>query len=175
MSHSASIRSSVGSSVRLFTAALPLNMADAIFRLCLDYYRFYYLFTPSTQILRKRADRGEQDGKKKAADFVGYEVLEFAYACGRFFDEEGDMSWISEDGALFCSLCGADIPDSLKGLANWTVSDFTLIRDDEKEHQLLLWNPKKEAQRWLDSQIPRRPAYGVEGTGLPALRIREWH
>ena len=155
------------SSARLFAATIPLNVANTIFNLCLDNYRFYYLFTPSIQLLKKGGEKSGKDGKP---DF-DYEALDFSYACGRFFDEKGELAWISEDGSIYCSLCGTELPVAFKNLCIWTPSDFTLIH--HKDHQLILWYRNKTEQ-WQDGNIPQSPEYGVEGKGRPILRAREW-
>ena len=158
------------SSARLFSTTIPLNVANTIFNLCLDDYRFYYLFTPSIQLLKKRGEKSGKDGKQGKPDF-DYGPLDFSYACGRFFDEKGELAWISEDGSIYCSLCGAELPAAFESLCTWTASDFTLIH--HKDHQLILWYRKKTGQ-WQDGNIPRSPEYGVGGKGRPILRVREW-
>lgn len=158
-------------SARLFTTVIPLNMAKRIFTICLDHYQFYYLFTPSRQVLKKRDGQSSKDEKRAMVDF-DCELLNFAYACGRFFDKKGELAWISEDGSIYCCLCSAELPDVFKSLSTWNVSDFTMLL--HKEHKLFLWDPKKKTGQWQDGNIPRNPLYGIEGEGRPVLSVRDW-
>lgn len=158
-------------SARLFTTVIPLNMAKRTFALCLDHYKFYYLFTPSRQVLKKRDEQSDKDKKRSMPGF-DCEILDFAYACGRFFDKKGELAWISEDGSIYCCLCAAELPDVFKSLSTWNVSDFTMLL--HKEHKLFLWDPKKKTGQWQDGNIPRSPVYGIEGEGRPVLIVRDW-
>jgi hypothetical protein len=175
------------SSVRLFSATIPLNLVDTLLRLGLKRYNFYYLFTPAKQILRKKNGPDSTDHKQENSDF-DFEISEIAYACGRIFDETGELAWISEEGTLYCSFCGTELPIELKNLADWVASDFRLT--NSQDHQLLLWFPQKKAPTsqdnhlskkpeeriWQDNHLPRRPDYGMKDIKLaPFLRLREWH
>lgn len=158
-------------SARLFTTVIPLNMAKRIFALSLDHYQFYYLFTPSRQVLKKRDEQNSKDEKRAMVDF-DRGVLDFSYACGRFFDKKGELAWISEDGSIYCCLCSAELPHVFKSSSRWDNSDFTMLF--HKEHSLFLWDPKKKTGQWQDGNIPQSPVYGIEGEGRPVLSLRDW-
>lgn len=156
--------------IRLFSASIPIALGGEMFKRAFDYYSFFYLFTPSMQMLKKKGERGFSAELQRIFDPESAEIM---YACGRFFNEEGELSWISEDGTIYCSLCGANVPKEFKELTDWEKSDFILPHS--RDHELILWNPAKKHMQWEDIALPVKPDYGLDGEGgIFVLNLKEW-